>query len=91
MRKLYMLTHEEAGRLMQFSVLKTENKPTMLSEVKSGFYGCLVEMIKASNGILHFEDCATVSVPVGLVNDKLIYKPVYLTNKSSLLRGSVFI
>lgn len=91
MRKLYMLTHEETGRLMQFSVLHTYAKPAALSDVKSGYYGCLVEMVKSSNGVLHFEDCATVSIPVGVIDDKLIYKPVYLTNKSSLLRSSIFI
>lgn len=91
MRKLYMLTQEETGRLMQFNVLKTEQKPILLSDVKPGYYGCLVEMVKSSNGILQFEDCATVSIPVGNIDDKLIYKPIYLTNKSSLLRGSIFI
>lgn len=89
MRKLFMLTQEEAGRLMQFNVLQTTAKPIGLTDVKPGLYGCLVEMLAANNGVLHFEDCAAVSVPVGTMGDKLIYKPVYLTNKSSLLRGSV--
>ena len=91
MRKLYLLTQEEAGKLMQFSVLKTENKPVTLSEVKPGTYGCLVEMTKASDGVLRFEDCATISVPLGEDKNKFIYKPVYMTRQSRVLRGSVFI
>lgn len=91
MRKLYLLTHEDAGRLMQFRVLTVKQEPTTLNDfLKKGksYYGCLVEMdMPDKTDILRFENCLGISLPIMQTNSgKVVYGATYLTDKSEWLK-----
>ena len=94
MRRLYLLTHEEAGRLMQFRIVNVERESTTLHDFlkkPNNYYGCLVEMeVTDKSKTLKFEDCLAISLPIMQTNvGKTIYGSVYLTDKAEWLKGKL--
>ena len=95
MRKLYLLTAEEAGRLLQMGLVSTCAPKKTLGEFISmkdhGMY-CLVEKGGTHFGrqcTISLDEVYGISVPIGQVNGLTTYGAVYLTKNSTLLRRRI--
>ena len=91
MRGIVIASTQDAGRLLQFGVIRVGKVYRTVADIPKGYMGTLLEV--RSEGIkqhlLSKEDCYTVAVPLSVDGEKVIYGPVYATTNSVLLRTDV--
>lgn len=92
MRRILMVSTQEAGRLLQFGVLPVTQKPVLPTEITPNFIGALIEIDDTSidkNNLLDVERIYAISVPLEYGEARCTYGAVYCTTNSVILRQKV--
>ena len=93
MRKIHLLTADEAGKLMQFGVLTTKAPKMSLGDFIAASpttQYCLVEtdvMYLGAEYTMKLAEVLAISAPIACRNDIITYGAVYMTNECKLLKG----